>query len=81
MIAVATIVDWAALLDAAVASLVAGLVVTLAASTAIYGAANFADARRERRYGAAALGVALAALGTLGFAAAVAAGLYVMIGG
>ncbi len=81
MIAVATVVDWEALLDTAVASLVAGVVVTLAASTAIYGAANFADARREERYGAAVAGAALAALGALAFAAAVAAGLYVMISG
>lgn len=81
MIALATVVDWEALLDTAVASLVAGVVVTLAAATAIYGAATFADAQREERYGAAALGAALAALGLLGFGAAVAAGLYVMISG
>lgn len=81
MIALATIVDWGALLDAAVASLVAGIVVTLAASTTIYGAANFADARREQRHAAAALGALLATLGALAFAAAVAAGLFVMISG
>ncbi len=79
MIARATVIDWGALLDTAIASLVAGAVITLAASTAIYGAASFADARREQRHGAAALGAALAALGTIAFAAAVAAGLYVMI--
>lgn len=81
MIGFATVVDLGALFDAAVASLVSGLVVTLAAATAIYGAANFADARREDRHAAAALAAALAALGALGFAAAVAAGLYVMISG
>ncbi len=81
MIAIATIVDWEALLDTAVASLVGGIVVTLAASTAIYGAATFADARREEHLAAAARGAALAVLGTLALAAAIAAGLYVMISG
>ena len=77
----ATIVDWEALLDAAVASLVAGIVVTLAASLAIFGAATFADAQREERYGIAVLGAAVAAVGLLAFAAAIAAGLYTMING
>ncbi|MFN8152503.1 MAG: hypothetical protein U0R24_15445 [Solirubrobacterales bacterium] len=77
----ATIVDWEALLDAAVASVIAGVVVTFAASTAIWGASTFADARRDERFGVAALGGVLAVVGTLGFAAAVAAGLYVMING
>lgn len=81
MITVATVVDLGALLDTAVASLVAGVVVTLAASTAIWGAATFADARREGRAGAVALGGLLAVVGVLAFAAAVAAGLYVMING
>lgn len=81
MIAVATVVDWQALADTAVASLVAGVVVTLTTATAIYGAATFADAQRGRRYGAAALGALLATLGVLGFGAAIAAGLYVMING
>lgn len=81
MIALATVVDWEALLDTAVASVVAGIVVTFAASTAIFGAATFADAQREERYGIAAVGAALAVLGLLCFGAAVAAGLYVMING
>ena len=77
----ATVVDWEALLDAAVASLVAGIVVTLAASLAILGASTFADAQREERYGVAALGAAVAVIGLLAFAAAIAAGLYTMING
>lgn len=81
MIGVATVVDWGALLDAAVASLVAGVAVTLAASTAIWGAATFAEARRSDRHGAAAIGAVLAVLGTLAIGAAIAAGLYVMING
>ena len=39
----ATIVDWEALLDTAIASLVAGVVVTIAASATIYGAAMSAE--------------------------------------
>lgn len=81
MIPIATIIDWEALLDTAVASLVAGIVVTVAASTAIWGAATFADARAEERYAAAVLGGLTAVLGALAFAAAVGAGLYVMVHG
>ncbi len=81
MIAVATVVDWEALLDAAVASLVAALVVTLAASTAIYGAATFAEAQRDERYGVAAMAAVLALVGSLVVAASIAVGLYVMING
>lgn len=77
----ATVVDWEALLDAAVASLVAGIVVTLAASLAILGASTFADAQREERYGVAVVGAAVAVIGLLAFAAAIAAGLYTMING
>ena len=76
-----TIVDWEALLDTAVASVIAALVVTLAASTTIYGAATFAEAQREERYGAAVVSGALAVIGALVFAGAIAAGLYVMING
>ena len=79
--AAGTIVDWEALLDTAVASLVAALVVTLAASTAIYGAATSAEAQRNERYGAAAASAVLAVAGALVFAGAIALGLYVMING
>ena len=57
----ATVVDGEALLDATVASLVAGVTVTFAASTAIYGLATFAERRREGRE-AAAVGAAVIAL-------------------
>lgn len=77
----ATIVDWGALAQTALAALVGGLVVTVAASTAIYGFASFAEARRGQRAGAAALGAGLAAIGILAFAAAIAIGLIVMISG
>jgi hypothetical protein len=77
----ATIVDGEALLDATAASLVAGVTVTFAASTAIYGLATFAECRRQGRE-AAALGAAVIALaGLLVFAAAIGIGLYVMING
>lgn len=81
MIALATIVDWEALLDAALASLVGALAVVLAASTAIFGAATFTDAQRDERYGIAAVGALLTLVGLLVFGAAIAAGLYVMING
>lgn len=78
-VVVAKVVDGGALLDATVASLIAGVTVTLAASTAIYGLATFAERRREGR-GAAAIGAAaIGALGALVFAGAIAVGLIVMI--
>jgi len=77
----AVIVDGEALLDAVVASLVAGFVVTLSASTAIFGMATFAERRSEGR-DVAALAAALVALaGSVVFVGAIAAGLYVMING
>jgi hypothetical protein len=77
----ASIIDGKALLDTAIASVVAGLGVTLAASTAIYGYATAAEMRREDR-GLAALGAgALAVLATLVFLGALAAGVGVMIRG
>jgi hypothetical protein len=77
----ATVVDGEALIDATAASLVAGVTVTFAASTAIYGLVTFAERRREGRE-AAALGAALIAFaGLLVFAGAIGAGLYVMING
>jgi hypothetical protein len=81
MISLATIVDWEALLDAALASLVAGVVVTAAASTMIYGFARTAEMRRDGRGGSALVAGALALIGGLTFAAAIAAGLFVMIHG
>ena len=46
---IATVVDWAALRDVVVASLVAGVGVTVAFSLAILGATRFADMRRDER--------------------------------
>ena len=78
---VATVVDWEALLDTAVASIVAALVVVTTASIAIYGASMFAEMRRNGRGGLAIAAGALGAVGFLAFAATVAIGLIVMIGG
>lgn len=77
----ATVVDWEALLDTTLASIVAGIGVTIAIATAIYGFATFAEMRRENRALAAAGGAAAAILGLLVFSAAIAAGLFVMIRG
>ena len=81
MHALATIVDWTALWQTAVASLVAGLGVTLAASVAIYGFASFAEARRDERDGAAAAAAVVALVASVAFAGAIAVGLIVMIQG
>jgi hypothetical protein len=81
MFTLASIVDWKALWETAVASVVAGLGVTLAASVAIYGFASFAEARRDERSGAAAASVVLAVVASLAFAGAIGVGLVVMIRG
>jgi predicted permease len=75
----AKVVDGEALLDATVASLIAGVTVTFAASTAIYGLATFAERRREGREAAAIGAAAIGALGVLVFAGAIGVGLFVMI--
>ncbi len=72
---VAKVVDGEALLDATVASLIAGVTVTFAASTAIYGLATFAERRREGRGTRAAIGAAaIGAVGALVFAGAIGVG-------
>ena len=81
MIALATVVDWEALLDTAVASIVGGIVVTVAASTMIYGVATTAEMRRDGRDGAALAAAGIAVIGAIIFAGAIAAGLFVMIHG
>ena len=78
---VATVVDWEALLDTAVASIVAALVVVTAASVMIYGAAMSAEMRRNGRGGLALAAGALGVVGLLAFAGSVAVGLIVMISG
>jgi hypothetical protein len=75
----ATVVDGEALLDATIASLIAGITVTFAASTAIYGLATFAERRREGRDLAAVGAAAIGLVGVLVFAGAIAVGLIVMI--
>lgn len=81
MAPLATIVDWEALLDTAIASIVAGVVVTVAASTMIYGAAMSAEMRRNGRGGLAFAAGALGVAGLLAFAGTVVLGLVVMIHG
>jgi hypothetical protein len=75
----ATLVDGKALLDASVASLVAGVVVTAAASTAIFGFATFAEMRRNGRETAAAGAAVLAFVAMAVFAGVIAFGLYEII--
>ena len=77
----ATVVDGEALLDTAVASLVAGIFVTFTASLAIYGFTSAAEMRRNDRELAAIGAAALGALSLLAFAATIVLGLAVMING
>jgi hypothetical protein len=76
-----TVVDTEALLDSVLASLVAGIFVTVAASVAIFGFATAAEMQRNGR-DLAALGAGiLAGVATLAFAGAIALGIAVMIHG
>jgi hypothetical protein len=75
---IATIVDWEALLQVVVASLVAGIGATVAFSLAILGATRFADMRRDERVAAAWGYGALAFAGLAATLAAVLFGIYVM---
>lgn len=77
----ATVIDGEALLDTAVASLVAGIFVTFTASLAIYGFATAAEMRRVDRDLAAIAAGALGVLSLLAFAGAIGLGLAVMING
>lgn len=77
----AVIVDGEALLDAVTASLIAGFIVTLSASTAIYGMATFAERRSEGRGAAALVGAFIGLVGSIVFVGAIAVGLYVMVNG
>ena len=76
-----SVVDPKALLDTAIASLAAGLGVTLAASTAIYGFATAVEMRRVDRSLAAIGAFALATVALLIFTAAIVAGIAVMLNG
>ena len=67
----ASVVDGQALLDTAIASLVAAVVVTLAACASIYGFAMAAEMRREDRGAAALAAGALGVVASLAFAAVI----------
>jgi hypothetical protein len=77
----ASVVDGEALLDTALASVVAAVGVTLAASAAIYGFAMAAEMRREDRGTAAVAAGALGIFALLVFAAAIVLGIVVMLKG
>ena len=76
---IATIVDWAALRDVVIASLAAGVGVTVAFSLAILGLTRFADMRRDGRVAGAWAFAALAMLGLALSGTAVAFGIILMI--
>jgi hypothetical protein len=67
---IATVVDWAALRDVVIASVAAGVGITVAFSLAIMGMTRFADMRREgKALGAwAYAGLAMAGLAVSGTA-------------
>jgi hypothetical protein len=73
-----TVVDWKTLGKVALASLVAGVGVTVVFSLAIVGAARFADMRRDGRTIEAGAYAALLALSLVAVAAAVVIGIIVM---
>jgi hypothetical protein len=76
----ATVVDWKALGDVVVASLVAAVGVTIAFSLAIYGATRLADMRREHHRTTETVAFAvLAGAGLAVTVGAVALGLLVML--
>jgi hypothetical protein len=75
---IATVVDWAALLDVVVASLAAGIGVTITFSLAILGTTRFAEMRREHRRAEEVAFGALAATGLAISLAAVIVGIVVM---
>jgi hypothetical protein len=76
---VATVVDWEALLDVIVASLVTVTGVTIMFSLAIYGATRFAEVRRDEHTAAAVGYAVLAAAGLAVTGLAVVFGLIVML--
>jgi hypothetical protein len=74
----AVVVETKELLETVVASVVAGVGITVIFSVAIWGVARFADLSRNERPVAAAAAATLAALAGLATLAAVAFGLVVM---
>ena len=77
--ALATVVEWNALLKTVVAAFIAGVGITLVFSVAIFGAARFADLSRNERPVAAAAFAALALISLAAVAGAVAFGIIVMV--
>jgi hypothetical protein len=75
---IATVVDWAALRDVVLASLAAGVGVTVAFSLAILGLTRFADMRRDERVVEAWGFAALAVVGLAISATAVVYGIILM---
>ena len=78
MIPLAEIVVWEALLDTGIAAFVAGVGVAFTFSLAILGASRFLEASRDQRTLEAGAFAALALVGLLATAAAIAAGIIVM---
>jgi hypothetical protein len=76
--ALATVVEWGALLKAVVGAFVAGVGVTLVFSVAIFGAARLADLSRNGRPVAAGAFITLSVVSLGAVAAAVAIGIIVM---
>lgn len=74
----ATIVETSDLVSTVIASVVAGVGITVVFSVAIWGGARFADLSREGRPLAAGAAAALAVLATLASLGAVAIGILVM---
>ncbi|HET7122411.1 MAG TPA: hypothetical protein VFI17_14310 [Solirubrobacterales bacterium] len=74
----AVVVETKALLETIVASVVAGVGITVIFSVAIWGVARFADLSRNERPLAAGAAAALAALAGLATLAAVAFGIVIM---
>ena len=75
---IATVVDWAALRDVVVASLAAGVGITVTFSLAILGLTRSADMRRDERVVGAWAYAGLAGLGLAVSAAAVVYGIILM---
>jgi Na+/H+-dicarboxylate symporter len=72
-------IDWGKLLELVWAAAAAGIAVAIVFATLIVGATRASDERRAGHAGAAAAYTALAALATLGFAAGVAFGIWVIV--
>jgi hypothetical protein len=74
----ATVVDTEALRDTVLASLVAGIGISIVFSLAIYGVSRSIDSSRDGRRGSAAAFAGLGILGLLASAAAIVFGIIVM---